>query len=151
MYLVQVMRNVKAVKEIRAFNRFYTNAIGVVDRHILESRYSLTEVRILFEIYHDPEATARKIKNFLRVDEGYLSRTVEKLIRLGLIVKKQSKVDGRQFMLSLTKKGEKIFLSLNARSEAAVESTIAHLSSGEIVELITMVRKIRELLTKESS
>ena len=143
------MRNSKAIKEIRAFNRFYTNIIGVVDRHILDSPYSLTEVRVLFEIYRDPNSTARKIKDFLQVDEGYLSRTVDKLVKQGLIIRRQSATDARWFLLSLNKKGEKEFLELNRRSEAAVGSMLMRLSSDEIKELVLMVHRIQELLTKE--
>src|SRR5881296_1449790 len=132
------MQRSKAIKEIRAFNRFYTNVIGVVDRHILDSPYSLTEVRVLFEIYRDSNSTARTIKNFLNVDEGYLSRTLDKLARQGLITRRQSENDGRSFILSLSKKGERVFLALNQRSEAVVESMIMRLSPDEIHDLVSM-------------
>ena len=145
------MRKPTIISEIRAFNRFYTNIIGVVDRHILDSPYSLTEVRILFEIYHDPNSTAREIKSFLHVDEGYLSRTVDKLIKQGLIARRKSENDGRSFILSLSKKGEKEFLKLSERSEAVVESMIMHLSSDEKNKLVFMMRRLQELLTKKEA
>jgi DNA-binding MarR family transcriptional regulator len=142
------MQNSKAIKEIRSFNRFYTNVIGVVDQHILNSRYSLTEVRIMFEIYNYPGSTARKIKSFLHVDEGYMSRTIDKLIRLGLIKRKQSDIDKRAFGLSLTKKGEQEFLNLNKLAEAEVGAMIDHLSIEEINEFVLNIRRIQELLNK---
>ncbi len=145
------MRDSKAIKEIRAFNRFYTNIIGVVDRHILHSQYSLTEARVLFEIFHDSNCTARKIKNILQVDEGYLSRMLDKLIKQGLITRKQSQSDGRVFMLSLSKKGEKEFLKLNEESEVSVESMIDHLSPDQVSEILSIMRRIQELLTKKES
>ncbi len=145
------MRDSKAIKEIRAFNRFYTNIIGVVDRHILHSQYSLTEARVLFEIFHDSNCTARKIKNILQVDEGYLSRMIDKLIKQGLITRKQSQSDGRVFMLSLSKKGEKEFLKLNEESEVSVESMIDHLSPDQVSEMLSIMRRIQELLTKKES
>lgn len=140
------MKNKEAVKKIRSFNRFYTNIIGVVDGHILESTYSLTEVRLMFEIYNDPEPTARKIKNFLHIDEGYLSRTIDKLVKKGLIVRKQSSDDARKYILSLTKKGEKEFLSLNERSENVVEKMLSSLSAKEINDILTSVEKIEKIL-----
>ncbi|HEX9614195.1 MAG TPA: MarR family winged helix-turn-helix transcriptional regulator [Bacteroidota bacterium] len=142
------MKNPKAIKEIRAFNRFYTNIIGVVDRHILDSPYSLTEVRILYEIYHDVHATARTIKRFLRVDEGYLSRTIDALVKRGLVLRNQSEKDGREFVLSLTGKGKREFLTLNRRSEEAVGSMIKHLSRGQVDRLLAMLRTVRTLLTE---
>lgn len=142
------MRNSKAIQEIRTFNRFYTNIIGVVDRHILYSPYSLTEARVLFEIFHDSNCTARKIKNIVQVDEGYLSRTIDKLIKQGLIKRNQSRSDGRVFILSLSKKGEREFLKINQEAEAAVESMIEHLSLGEVNEILAIMRRIQELLTR---
>lgn len=143
------MRNSKAVKEIRTFNRFYTNIIGVVDRHILHSPYSLTEARVLFEIFHNPNCTARKIKNILQVDEGYLSRTIDKLIKEGLITRKQSRSDGRVLILSLSKKGEREFLKINEGAEGSIESMIDHLSPDEVNEILAIMRRIQELLTKK--
>jgi len=143
------MRDSKAVKEIRTFNRFYTNIIGVVDRHILHSPYSLTEARVLFEIFHNPNCTARKIKNILQVDEGYLSRTIDKLIKEGLITRKQSRSDGRVLILSLSKKGEREFLKINEGAEGSVESMIDHLSPDEVNEILAIMRRIQELLTKK--
>lgn len=148
-YVHSCMRLAQAVKSIRAFNRFYTNIIGVIDRHILDSPYSLTEVRILYEIHHHKNPTARKIKNFLRIDEGYLSRTIDKLIKQGLIMRKQSPEDAREFVLSLSRKGKSEILILNKLSEKEVGLMIGHLRNFEIDELVTLVCKMRELLTRD--
>ena len=139
-----------AIKEIRAFNRFYTNIIGVVNRHILHSKYSLTEVRIMFEIYNYPGSTARKIKSFLQVDEGYISRSINKLSRQGIIIRKQSDSDKRAYSLLLTKKGKQEFLKLNQLAEMEVASMIEHLSSIELNEFISILHRIQELLTREN-
>ena len=143
------MRHAAGVREIRAFNRFYTNMIDVIDRHILESKYSLTEVRVMYEIYHDRNATARKIKAFLQVDEGYLSHTLDKLIQGRLVRKTKVPGDHRTFILALTKRGEEEFRLLNARSGAAVEQMIGTCSAGEVRELVVMMRRIQVLLRKE--
>jgi len=141
------MRNSKAVQEIRNFNRFYTNIIGVVDRHIHLSAYSLTEARVLFEIFHNPGSTARKIKKTLQVDEGYLSRMIDNLIKQGLITRKKSQSDARALILSLSQKGEDEFLKINEEANASVESLIEHLSPDEVNEILAIMGRIRELLT----
>jgi DNA-binding MarR family transcriptional regulator len=145
------MQKLKAIKEIRSFNRYYTNILGLVDRHILHSPYSLTEVRILFEIFNNPNSTARIIQNVLLIDEGYLSRTIDKLTKQDLITKKRSSSDGRMFFLSLTGEGEKEFLKLNRESEISVESIIDHLVPDEIAEIVSILHRIQELLTKKES
>ncbi len=143
------MKNLKAIRKIRAFNRYYTNVIGVVDRHILHSEYSLTEARILYEIYNNSDFTVRKIKNILQVDEGYLSRTIDKLIKQGLVIKKQSLMDRRVYNLSLSKRGEREFLKLNQKSEESVAEMMDHLSPDEVIQLVLIMDKISELLTKK--
>lgn len=38
------------VMEVRGFNRFYTELLGILQNKVYESEYSLTETRILYEI-----------------------------------------------------------------------------------------------------
>lgn len=137
-----------AVEEIRRFNRFYTNVIGVVDHHILKSPYSLTEVRILYEINNASGLTARSIRDILHVDEGYLSRTIDRLAKLGLINRRRSTEDGRSFLLSLSQKGRREFRLLNRRAEQAVASTIDALSADALTALVSMMRGIQSILAK---
>ena len=145
------MQNAKTVKEIRKFNRFYTNILGLVDRHILDSSYSLTETRILYEIFHTPRCTARKIKNLLLVDEGYLSRTIDKLSKQGLIIRERSREDARVHNLSLSEKGAKEFLKLNEESEKSIEAMIEHLPRDNIGELESVFHRVQELLDKQNN
>lgn len=142
------MHRAQAIESIRAFNRFYTNIIGVVDRHILGSPFSLTEARILLEVYHNGGCNARAIKETLNVDEGYLSRTIDKLANQGLITKRRCQHDGRVLVLSLSSKGEKAFLKLNEESGAAIAGMLRHLSDQEVSEMLAHMRRIQDLLTK---
>lgn len=138
------------VQKIREFNRFYTKVIGVTNNHILESNYSLTEVRVMFEIYHHPGITAREIKNIIEVDEGYLSRLINKLVRKNIIKREKAKTDSRISILKLSKNGETVFLKLNQNSSNSVEELIGHLSSREKEELVKYFQKVTELLSKKS-
>ena len=134
---------------IREFNRFYTNIIGVVNQKILESPYSLSEVRVLYEIRHTPLCTARKIKNSIQIDEGYLSRIIEKFVNSNLVKKVQSGDDGRLFVLSLTPKGNKLFNRLNESSDSSIEALVNKLTDHEMQEVITMLDGIRRILSKQ--
>lgn len=147
------MSNARAVAAIRAFNRFYTNVIGVVDRHILESPYSLTEVRILWEIDHAPATNARAICTKLSVDEGYLSRTINRLVEKGLVRKRRSRADARVYELSLSAKGRKVFSRLNDKAGEEIAGLIESLAAKEVRELVTHMERIREILrdTEQSS
>jgi|RhiMetdeSRZDD1v2_1073273.scaffolds.fasta_scaffold301640_2 DNA-binding MarR family transcriptional regulator len=144
-----MIKKLEAVAAIREFNRFYTNIIGVVNRKILESPYSLSEVRVLYEIRNTPLCTARKIKNTIQIDEGYLSRIIEKFVNGKLVKKVQSGDDGRLFVLSLTPKGNKLFNRLNESSDSSIEALVNKLTDHEMQEVITMLDGIRRILSKQ--
>jgi DNA-binding MarR family transcriptional regulator len=136
------------VAEIRSFNRFYTNIIGILDRHILESPFSLSEARIMFEIHKTGSCTAREIKNTINMDEGYLSRIIEKFVSNKIIKKTRSKGDARVFNLSLTVKGSNIFTKLNAVSENEIRHMIQPISRREVKDLVRNMQNIRKILSK---
>ena len=47
------------VDEVRAFNKFYTREIGLLDKHLPESDLSLPEARVLYELAN-AEGTAER-------------------------------------------------------------------------------------------
>src|ERR1051326_2182922 len=65
-----------AVAAVRSFNRAYTKVIGLLDEGLVKSPYTLTEVRVLFEIAHAGAegASVARIREDLGLDAGYLSR-----------------------------------------------------------------------------
>ena len=140
----------KQVSKIRAFNRFYTGVIGLLDKYLLESRYTLPEVRVLFEIYHHGNITSKEITELLHMDKGYLSRILVSFEQKGLIKRNANEVDGRQQDISLSPKGEKEFLVLNEASENQITGLLADLSKQEIVQLIDHMDGIQNILSKNN-
>ncbi len=138
----------EAISRIRAFNRYYTNLIGVLDRRILHSPWSLTEVRILYEISRSEETNARRLKRTLSVDEGYLSRTIERLAADGMVSRRRSVSDGRVVHLRLSPRGRKEMDKLEAGAAAQIQSILDPLSRGEISEVVSCMRRIEALLGK---
>src|SRR5690349_5791930 len=101
------------IAEMRAFNRFYTGIIGVLNEQILDSRFSLPEVRVLYELYHNGAMSASDIISLLHIDKGYLSRLIKQFEKEKLIHRKQSKEDARSSLVELTATGRKEFEILN--------------------------------------
>ncbi len=137
------------IKEIRAFNRFYTSIIGVLDGYILNSNYSLPEVRILFELYYNEGLTASDIIMLLGIDKGYLSRILQHFESDKLISKIVARSDKRSVSLQLTAKGKKAFERLNAASDEQVKKTFAKLTESDCEKLIQKMKEIQQLIQKK--
>jgi DNA-binding MarR family transcriptional regulator len=138
----------KNIKDIRAFNRFYTSTIGLLDQHILNSGYSLPEVRILYELYHHENLTASDIITSFGIDKGYLSRIFRHFEKKKLISKKRSNEDGRSIQLSLTKKGRTEFEVLNEASNAQIKKTLEPLTDADCDKLVRNMAEIKLILSK---
>jgi DNA-binding MarR family transcriptional regulator len=102
----------------------------------------------MFEIHKSGSCTARKIKNIINMDEGYLSRIIEKFVSNGIIKKTRSKDDARVFNLSLTAKGRNIFTRLNDVSENEIKHMIQPISQREVNDLVKNMQNIRRILSK---
>lgn len=136
----------KAVGEIRAFNRFYTDIIGLLDAHLLDSAYSLAEARIIYEIYTGKSVQASQIMTAMHIDKSYLSRLLKKLEKEGLISKTPSEDDARASLISLTEKGLKVFKTLNKASDDQIDELIGTLSARKQQELVNHMKSIMEIL-----
>ena len=100
--------SVDPVHAIRRFNRFYTRQIGVLQEHLLESQFSLTEVRVLYELAHRERVTAGELCPELGLDRGYLSRMLQNFESHGWLKTAPSPEDRRRVFLTLTAKGRKV-------------------------------------------
>lgn len=138
--------NQELVDKIRSFNRFYTNIIGLLDQHFLDSPFSLTEGRVLYEICNTEECSAKKIREKIVIDEGYLSRILDSFSKRGLIKKTPSSGDGRLRIIVPTEQGKREFAILNENSNILISQLIEKLSQQERTELIEMMERIHELL-----
>ncbi|UWD47469.1 helix-turn-helix domain-containing GNAT family N-acetyltransferase [Clostridioides difficile] len=134
---------------IRRFNRFYTNILGLLDRHILESKLSLSQVRILHEIETIPNCTSTLLTEKLCIDSGYISRILNQFQKQGLIQKQKSKEDGRSNFLVLTETGEQKLAEMNARSDKQIYQMIQPLSKYAQHKLIQDMAFIERILTKD--
>lgn len=138
------------IATIRRFNRFYTRKIGVLEQHLLESPFTLTEARVLFELAHRGGALAKEIGTELGLDPGYLSRIVQAFTEQGLITRKPVPADRRQFELALTAKGKAAFGRLERASHDEIGKMIAALPDGGGQHLVDAMTVIERLLGEAS-
>jgi DNA-binding MarR family transcriptional regulator/GNAT superfamily N-acetyltransferase len=134
------------IAAVRAFNRFYTRKLGVLDQHFGQSPFSLSEARVLYELAHHDDLAAKEIGIELGLDPGYLSRIVQSFDEKGLITRKPLPSDRRQVCLNLTAKGRQTFAKLNLNSQNEVAAMLATLSPGDASRLTGAMATIEHLL-----
>jgi DNA-binding MarR family transcriptional regulator/N-acetylglutamate synthase-like GNAT family acetyltransferase len=141
------MREVQRLAEsVRAFNRFYTRQIGLLGKSYLDSPFSLTEVRALYELAHRGQPTATELANDLGLDPGYLSRILLSFENRGLLARRASESDGRSALLSLTARGRKTFAPLETKSRGDIVGMIEKLKAPEQRRLADAMATIQALL-----
>lgn len=136
------------IDHIRSFNRFYINILGLLDQHFLNSPFSLTEGRVLYEICTMEECSAKRIRENIVIDEGYLSRILDHFVKRDLIRKTHSARDGRLRIILPTEKGKMEFSKLNNNSNVLIAHLIEKLSPEERADLVRNMDGIRALLER---
>ena len=134
------------VSAVRAFNRFYTRQIGLLNEGLLRSEFSLTETRVLYELAHRDHLTASDLIRDLGLDAGYLSRILKKYERRGYLERSPSADDARQNILELTPAGREAFEPLNEASHTEVAAMLSQLSPDLRGELLASMDTVRNLL-----
>ncbi|MBF6245963.1 MULTISPECIES: bifunctional helix-turn-helix transcriptional regulator/GNAT family N-acetyltransferase [Nocardia] len=134
------------VGAVRAFNRRYTRLIGVLEEHLLDSDFSLTEARILFELAHSGPLGVRTLRTDLGLDPGYLSRILARFESAGLVRRHRSDSDARLQLVQLTDAGRGAADDLDRRSAHDIAALLAGHSAADRRRLRTAMRTIEQLL-----
>jgi DNA-binding MarR family transcriptional regulator/GNAT superfamily N-acetyltransferase len=134
------------VAAVRAFNRFYTRKLGVLDQQLMKSPFSLSEARVLYELAHRDDLSAKEIGAELGLDAGYLSRIVQNFDEAGLISREPLPADRRQYRLALTAKGRQTFAKLERSMKDEVAAMLATLPHDGKARLIGAMAVIERLL-----
>lgn len=141
--------NLERIGKIRSFNRFYTNLLGLLDRTLLKSDYSLTEVRILFELNRLSTTTASELVKLLNLDPAYLSRILSGFEEKNLIDKQRSNEDMRKQLLSLTSNGQQVISELQEKANEQMKTLLTNVKDEDQDRLVTGMRTIESILKDE--
>ena len=134
------------VARVRTFNRFYTRLLGVLDERMLHSDFSLSEVRVLYELGHRPPTSAAEIAKDLGLDAGYLSRILRRFDGLGYVERAISPSDARQSLVSLTSAGRSSLDILEQRSQEEIAARLCSLANSAQQRLVEAMGAIETLL-----
>jgi DNA-binding MarR family transcriptional regulator len=133
------------VKQVREFNRFYTNIIGLLNQHLLDTTFSLPEARMLYELDQRPSCTASDLMEALNMDKGYMSRMLTQFQKKGLVSRKKSGIDGRAYFLSLTAKGKKAFSKLDEASHVQIKNLLQPMEAATREKLLQHMNEIKQV------
>ncbi|GAB4006150.1 helix-turn-helix domain-containing GNAT family N-acetyltransferase [Glycomyces albus] len=139
----------ETVDAVRDFNRFYTRVIGVLSEKLLGSPYTLTEVRVMFELAHRSAPDATELRAALGLDAGYLSRILGRFERQGLVRRRPSETDRRRRLLELTAEGRDEFAELDTRSARQISELLDGLAHDRQRRVAEAMRLIRRELDRE--
>ncbi len=139
-------RNAKAIEAVRAFNRFYTGHVGALDESMLESGFSLAEVRLLYELNRHPGISAGDLAPRLRMDPAYLSRLLKRFRTAGMVAVERDPGDARRQRLTLTAAGGTAFAPLEEASQQRVAAVLEKLTAQDRQSLLAAMTTIRGLL-----
>jgi DNA-binding MarR family transcriptional regulator/GNAT superfamily N-acetyltransferase len=134
---------------VRDFNRFYTTRIGALGDSYVDSGFSLTEVRVLYELAHCAAPTASEIAGTLSLDAGYLSRMLASFRRRRLVTAKPDMNDRRHSRLRLTAAGRRAFAPLDRRARDAIVDLLQPLGVDERKRVLNAMGTIRRTLDRE--
>jgi DNA-binding MarR family transcriptional regulator/N-acetylglutamate synthase-like GNAT family acetyltransferase len=141
------MTNLDARAErIRGFNRFYTEKIGVLQEGLLRSPFSLAEARVIYEIANTEACAAAGIGKRLNLDRGYLSRILQRLHKADIVDREASVRDGRERIVSLTRKGRRQFAILNRRSHEEAAAMLRPLALSRQMKLVRALETAQSIL-----
>ncbi|RUW46831.1 GNAT family N-acetyltransferase [Mesorhizobium sp. M1A.F.Ca.ET.072.01.1.1] len=136
----------KRIDAVRAFNRFYTRQIGLLDEGLLKSPFSLTEARVLYELAHRDGLVASDLVRDLGLDPGYVSRLLKKLEERGLVERAATEADARRSSIALTPAGREAFVPLNQDSHDQVRALLDRLAPTDQERLVKAMRTVQDLL-----
>jgi DNA-binding MarR family transcriptional regulator/N-acetylglutamate synthase-like GNAT family acetyltransferase len=134
------------VERFRAFNRFHTAIVGALDEHLLETPYTLTEARVLFELGRGAPLEILDLRRRTGIDPGYLSRILASFESRALVRRRRSRGDARRVTVDLTAAGRRAYRTLNERSAAENADVLSRLTRGDRERLLLAAAEIETIL-----
>jgi len=132
----------ETIERLRAFNRRWTEVLGLLGRHLLDTRFSLTEGRVLYELAQHEQLERLDLRRRLDIDASFLTRVLTRLEHQGVLDSARSPADGRRRLLRLTAAGRAAATDLDRRATDQLAERLAGLTEDQqrtLVEATSLV------------
>ena len=130
------------VTQVRAFNRFYTNVIGGLHDMYLDTPYTLTESRLLYEIARHGTVEVSWLRQALDIDAGYLSRVLSRFESEGLVTRQRSATDARRQEISATDAGRDAVAQLDERAAVQIGALLGGIDCGRLLDAMRVITEV---------
>jgi DNA-binding MarR family transcriptional regulator len=133
------------VAALRGFNRFWTGVIHVLNAGLLDTPYTLTEARVIYELAQAEAVDLLELRHRLGIDPSYLTRIVQRFKQDAILTARPAPSDRRRVVLRLTERGREVYAMLGERSAAQNRELLSHLTVPDrrrLIEAMTVIRQI---------
>ena len=145
------VRHEQDVAALRGFNRVYTMQLGLLDAHLDDSPFTLSEARILYELANRTDPTAAEIARVLGLDPAQISRTIKRFANRGLVAMRDDPSHGRHQLLSLTGPGRAAFAALEGNTQRAVGALLNGLPPFRRAAMLSAARAITRIFEQDTA
>ncbi|MFO7850287.1 MAG: MarR family transcriptional regulator [Spirochaetia bacterium] len=114
--------NAGNVSDIREFRRALRYLERVISSNVKDNSVCCgvtpTQCHLLLKVEEAGEISPSELKEYLGLDKSSLSRTIDGLVRLSLLERRESSTDRRYHSISLTERGGRFVERLNEECDA---------------------------------
>jgi MarR family 2-MHQ and catechol resistance regulon transcriptional repressor len=114
----------------------------LAERSIANTGLCLTDFVALEALLHKGPLTISEIQDKVRLASGSMTAAVDRLEKLGLVVRKSSPNDRRARVVELTAQGKRVAASCFARHAKDLEALMSVLSDREMEQLYGSLKKL---------
>ena len=134
------------VAQFRAFNRLWSRVGGLLSAGLLDSPFSVTEGRVIYELAQRGPTDLAEVRQALGLDAGYLTRIVRRLRAHGVVESAPSPRDGRRQVVALTPAGRETFEGLDRAAAEQASAVLARLTPEARRRFTAGMRQIDEVV-----
>jgi MarR family 2-MHQ and catechol resistance regulon transcriptional repressor len=137
-----MMTNITAPRLWLVIAKSYRVLSLLAEQSIANTGLCLTDFVALEALLHKGPLTISKIQDKVRLASGSMTAAVDRLERLGLVVRTSSASDRRARVVELTVQGKRLAASCFARHAKDLEALMSVLSEREMEQLYGSLKKL---------
>ena len=139
----------KSLQASNVFKEFVLQVLCLIEtlqfaEGVVGSSLNVLQVHILGETLEDESQTLGELASLLCIEPASFTRVVDRMVKQGLVTKKQSKSDGRRFSLSPTAAGKKAYSEFNDKAKARYVKSFEYLSKRDAKHFAKTLLQISE-------